>query len=98
MFFPVFVPTPEGGLCVRANVLIFCRSMDAIGAGVRDSQVFHLCEGAAHGRYIAQGGEDVEGLGVEYWQGTVEEGRHWYSFRQRQRNGRQYEGRESKGR
>ena len=65
--------------------------MDATCVGVRDSQILHLCEGAAYGGHFAKGRQDVERLGMEYWEGAEQEGCHFID----KWDGSQYEGIES---
>ena len=67
--------------------------MDATGPGVRDTQVFYLRAGAADGRRDPESGQDVERLGLEYWQDAEEDGegstRVWDRGNQHERDGRQ---------
>ena len=42
--------------------------MDSARACLRHPQVFHLHSGPDYGRSHAEGGQDLEGLGLEHWE------------------------------
>ena len=58
-----------------ANLMFFLcggRYMDAVGIGVCDSQELYFYKSAAYGCGYAEGCEDVEGVGVGYWEEETE--------------------------
>jgi hypothetical protein len=74
--------------------------MDTARSRIRNTQVLHLSEGSAHSGGNAEGGQDVTGMGVEYWETTAdrtacEEAKGGLATRW---NGRQYEGQWCKAR
>ncbi len=68
--------------------------MDTTRPRVRDSQIIHFHPGSVDGGHHAKGGQDAEGLGVEYWQNAQEEryGWEWLRLRLVERLGSQYKG------
>ena len=63
------------------------RYLDPTSPRLRDPQILHLRPRPAHGGDYAQSGQDVERMGVEYWE--EEEGcwrrRRWWWWKRRER-------------
>ncbi len=58
----------------RQGLTRAARHLDAVGAGVRDTQEFHLHPGAAYGCRHAKGRQGAQGLGLGYWQKETQRG------------------------
>ncbi len=63
-----------GAVSRRQGLMRAARHLDAAGAGVRDTQEFHLHPGAAYRCRHAKGRQGAQGLGLGYWQKEAQGG------------------------